>query len=402
VCALPLCAVFVWRFFFDDIDYGFEVDIPTYCLLINIIPSFRVVFLPVRAKSENLRLAKRAAVLSVLDGRKSTKGKMVMAGRRTSAAITANAMMARSAMEDRVRPHTAGELNGRKVINRGDLLDALSHIGSTSEAEQEDHGVSMSVELSPSQVGGPHVSTQHIVAESRVLAMQSGGYESQNVGGQSPKLRVNTTHTPGHHTESPSPLPGIGITTPNLKPITPAGMRARPESANVRALPTVQDTSAPSSPLMRMSAFSDDELDGDQFNSQVLPAPTNIAVGATNTAGIALPSAHTTHTSTGTTANTTSNTEGNIEEGESHKPFAARTERLNSVLNSSFTLTDSSNENSRENSKKMRKGSMSLRGSLIIPMSTSYADTLSRSTITPKSTMAIKLEATIDKYIHKK
>ena len=355
-----------------------------------------------RAKSENLRLAKRTAVLAVLDGRKSTKGKMVMAGRRTSAAITANAMMVRSAMEDRVRPHTAGELNGRKAINRDDMLDALSNLGSTSAAELEDHGVSMSLELSPSQVGGPHVSTQHIVAESRVLAMQSGGYESQNVGGQSPKLRVSTAHTPGFHTESPSPLPGICITTPNVKPITPAGMRARPESANVRTLPTVQDSSAPSSPLQRLSAFSDDELDGDEFNSQVLPVPTNTAASATNTAGIAALASH--HSNANTTSNTASNThtEVSVEEGESHKPFAARTERNNSILNSSFTLTDSSNENSRENSRKLRKGSMSLRGSLIIPMSTSYVDTLSRSTITPKSTMAIKLEATIDKYIHKK
>ncbi len=340
-----------------------------------------------RAKGENDRLAKRAAVLTVLEGKQSTKSRMIMSNRRTSAAVTANAVMLRSAMEDRVRPQTAGELNGSKAINRDDMLNALSTIGSCTSAEQADHGVSLEVhEMSSLSV---HVSTQNIVQQSRVLAMQSGGYESQNVGntsggdGQRPSPQAQA---------SPSHLPGIAAGPASIpKPTTKSHPGMGPESAlPVMRAAGAHVTSVPfasSNNILTASSYDDDEFDNDNdafdTHQQALHAHTS-----NNNSHLNLKA--------GQGAVTSAALETAIEESESRLPLCARTRQ------GSLFMNDSSGENSREQSKKHRRGSLSLRGSLIIPMSSSYVDTLNRSNIAPKSAIVMKLEAAVEKYIHKK
>lgn len=372
-----------------------------------------------RAKGENARLLKRTAVLAVLKGKQSTKSKMIMANRRTSAAVTANAVMIRSAMEDRIRPHTAGELNGRKAINRDDMLNALSTIGSNTAAEEEDQGESLELHMLKSPPPeGAHVSTQNIVQEARVLAMQSGGYESQNVGNAGGFQRFSLMHpsaTSQHPQPSPTQLPGINTGTSgppsNAKPTVSANGKQQSVNGPESALPTVRDAhninnaaSLPSSPvrgstvpfaassnLATASSFDDDEFDGD---NDAFDTHQQLVRGHSNSHLNLKANLH----GHGHAAVTSAELETAIQESEStsHLPFCARTRQGSMLMN------DSSGENSREQSKKHRRGSLSLRGSLIIPMSSSYVDTLNRSNIAPKSAIMMKLEAAVEKYIHKK
>ncbi len=304
---------------------------------------------------------------------------MIMAGRRTSAAITANALMVRSALEDGVRPHTAGVLNGRKAIDRDEIFQALHSIGSNSQAEEEDQG--QSIELNHSQLGsGHHIPTQHIMQEARVAAMQSGGYESKRLGGH------------GHDEMPPrSPIGLPALHSPGARAIPPTSPHHnnRPESAHQKQAPASREPfSAPPSPYCAgtngLMSYSDEDLDGDNFDDQILFMDMNVQVNVN---------------SRPSTANAAPTTTTTTDEGASHTPFQTRAEsqpqRHGSILTSSLNMEESGKSNPR-------RGSLSLRGSLCIPMSTSYVDTLSRSTITPKSTMALKLEATIDKYIHKR
>ena len=83
-------------------------------------------------------------------------------------------------------------------------------------------------------------------------------------------------------------------------------------------------------------------------------------------------------------------------ERESHTPFGSpQQQRRESTCSTPGAPTGSPYQN-------RRRQSLALRGSMCIPMSQSYANTLSQSSITPKSSMALKLEASLDKYIYKR
>lgn len=317
-----------------------------------------------------------------MDGKQSTKAKMIMAGRRDSAALTANALMLRDKDgHGGVRPHTAGALNGRRPLER-DIADALQAIGSLDSGSAMEAGESFSMPDSRANYGPGHVFTHDIVQDARQMAMQSGDYESKAVGG---KVRPATAHPPGS-------LPGIGHGTSDgrvgIADHTRDSMQDSTAQNIVRSLPqlNIPANTAASANTKTVSAL--------------LTTTTATATGTATSA------THSTmeHTMTdedvdGDNFDIDHNIKVNVvNEGESHSPFRAATPKQRRDSN----YSTNSGGGGGESSKRSRKGSLSLRGSMCIPMSQSYADTLSKTCITPKSSMAMKLEATIEKYIHKR
>lgn len=302
-------------------------------------------------------ISKRADVLAVLEDKETTRSKLVIRNRRNSAAYTAFALMNPS--DTRVRPHTAGQLQGMRPIERPGK--ALEGLGARSADSVESRGAH----------GPGHIATHDILHESRQRAMQSGGVDLQ----PSTPMGSNV-------------LPAVGSPSPSGKSITHVialadqwtqAMRLQQET---RRLPNVAGLS--------------------------ISTGAAVGGGATATGG-------STHSGTATGTRTRTDFDDELDhdgidhegdpsaprvERETHTPFGSPStaQRKESVTVS----TTSAAETGAGGGARARRASLSLRGSLCIPASSSYADTLSRSNITPKSAMAIKLEASIDKYIYKK
>jgi hypothetical protein len=279
-------------------------------------------------------MAKRADVLAVLADKDATRSKMIIHNRRNSAAVTAMAM---TNPTHRVRPRTAGELQGRTPIERDeDTEDEVGFPSQSFDSGDKD----------------AHVSTSAILTASRQIAMASGGVDHRATPLSSPSRE----------------LPGISFrkAEPEVAPHKPFIHGASPQLAVVNALSHLQISNPDTlTNTGTSSAEYTDELDpehehdGDAFDPHKITSSVRV-------------------------------------EGESHTPFGAP------VTPSSSKRRESSSSGSERLPRASRRGSMGLRGSLIIPNSQSYADTISRSDMTPKSAMALKLEATIEKYIHNK
>lgn len=295
--------------------------------------------------------------------------------------MTAFAMMNPS--DDRVRPKTAGELQGRRPIERSALQDALDVFGTRSAGSAEDSNGAyeqQGKQGQQGQQGQAHIND--ILHESRYRAMQSGGVDFHanatplgspargglpgiaGSGRAGPGVAFSDQLTPGK-----ALLEGArGLPKLSRLEITTTGMTGGSTLTN-----THTRSSAAAADLGMTGEDTgdyDDELDGqdqDVFGTEDTPARQE-------------------------------------SERQSHTPFA-----------SPFGSPSGGGGGGGSNAKRKesttstaasfaggRKGSLSLRGSLCIPASSSYADTLSRSNITPKSTMALKLEVSLDKYIYKK
>jgi hypothetical protein len=275
-------------------------------------------------------MAKRADVLAVLADKDATRSKMIIHNRRNSAAVTAMAMQNPT---HRVRPRTAGELQGRKPIERDDDTEDEVGFGSQSFDSAEKDA---------------HVSTSAILNASRQIAMASGGVDYRTTPLSSPSRE----------------LPGIASSKaePEVSTRKPFVHGATPQLAHLQISHpnTLTNTNTGTS-----TTEYTDELDPEHEHDRDAFDPHKITTSVRV-------------------------------EGESHTPFGAP------VTPSSSKRRESSSSGSERLPRGSRRGSMGLRGSLIIPNSQSYADTISRSDMTPKSAIALKLEATIEKYIHNK
>jgi hypothetical protein len=300
-----------------------------------------------KTQCENTVIAKRSDVLTVLEDKDATRSKLII-NRKNSAAMTAFALMNPS--DARVRPHTAGQLQGRKPIER-QTHSVPDNLGARSADSAESAGT----------LGSQHIATNAILNESRQRAMQSGGVDWQLATPLASPVR--------------GALPGIAAASPMQGARSPLGVAFADRSAATRTALTAASPKAVSttggntsltgaSQSRTLSAGADgdfdDELDADVFD--------------TEDSAVRL-------------------------ERESHTPFGSP---FGSPSGGAHSKRKESTSSAAASGVLPRRASLSLRGSLCIPASSSYADTLSRSNITPKSAMAMKLEASLDKYIYKK
>ena len=292
-----------------------------------------------RSQDSTSVVAKRADVLAVLQNQETTKAKLVIKNRRNSAAMTAFALMHPT---ERARPQTAGDLRGTRPFE--------AETGAESEVIPQARSAD-STESSRYQQGvrPDHISTNVILKESRHLAMQSGGVD--------------------FHKADPTPL----------------GSPYRSGLPSIPGSPAVANHKA-------------HRMGEDLHTLPRLQIPTNTATTANTITDTT--SSEVGAETTDATAGLLIETEGGgpvRAERESHTPFGSpQQQRRESTCSTPGAPTGSPYQNRR------RRQSLALRGSMCIPMSQSYANTLSQSSITPKSSMALKLEASLDKYIYKR